>query len=139
MHLPRHVAWYLICFAVGSALGLVPIWIVEVLEKTGDSLAATIVGIGREMEWVIVGSAAYSFVGVESVTMLAEIFLRNREEAGRRKGRAEGLMEGRMEGRTEGRAEERQQIASRFADMSPEERLAEIDRLIEEARKTNGE
>ena len=127
MHLPRHVAWYLICFAVGSVLGLVPIWIVEVLEKTGDSLAATIVGIGREMEWVIVGSAAYSFAGVESVTMLAEIFLRNREEAGRRKGR------------TEGRAEERQQIASRFADMTPEERLAEIDRLIEETRKTNGE
>ena len=131
MHLPRHVAWYLICFAVGSVLGLVPIWIVEVFEKTGDSLAATIVGIGREMEWVIVASAAYSFVGVESVTMLAEIFLRNREEAGRRKGRAEG--------RTEGRAEERQQIASRFADMTPEERLAEIDRLIEETRKTNGE
>ena len=135
MHLPRHVAWYLICFGVGSVLGLVPIWIVEVLEKTSDSVSATIVGIGREMEWVVVASAAYSFAGVESATMLAEIFLKRREEEGRRKGRTEG----RVEGRTEGRVEERQQIASRLAGMTPEERLAEIDRLIEETRETEGE
>ena len=122
MHLPRHVAWYLICFAVASVLGLVPIWITEVLEKTDDSLADTIVAIGRDMNWVVVVGGAYSFTGVESVTMLAEIFLKGREEKGRK------------EGREEGREEERQQIASRLKDMTPDERLAEVDRLIEETR-----
>ena len=119
MHLPRHVAWYLICFAAASVLGFVPIWITEVLENTDDSLAATIVAIGHDMNWVVVVGGAYSFAGVESVTMLAEIFLRGREEKGRK----------------EGREEERQQIASRLKDMTPEERLAEVDRLIEESRR----
>ena len=121
MHLPRHVAWYLICFAVASVLGLVPIWITEVLEKTDDSLADTIVAIGRDMNWVVVVGGAYSFTGVESVTMLAEIFLKGREEKGRK----------------EGREEERQQIASRLKDMTPDERLAEVDRLIEESRSAD--
>ena len=67
-------------------------------------------------------SAAFSFAGVEGFTMLAEIFLKQREEKGRE------------EGRVEGRVEERQQIASRFEDMTPDERLAEIERLIAEAR-----
>ena len=62
--------------------------------------------------------------------MLAEIFLKRREE----KGREEGRVEGREEGRVEGRVEERQQLASRFEDMTPEERLVEIERLIEETR-----
>ena len=121
MHLPKNVAWYLICFLIGVVLGLIPIWIVEVLEYTYDSTSATIVAIGGEMEWVVVLSAAFSFVGVEGVTMLAEIFLRRREE----------------KGREEGREEVRQQLASRFKDMTPDERLAEIDRLIEESRRAN--
>ncbi len=62
--------------------------------------------------------------------MLAEIFLKRREE----KGREEGRVEGREEGRVEGRVEERQQLASRFEDMTPDERLAEIERLIKETR-----
>ena len=114
MHLPRHVAWYLICFGVASVLGFVPVWITEVLENTDDSLASTLVGIGQDMNWVVVVGATYSFVGVEGVTMLAEIFLRAREK--------------------KGREEERQQIASRFENMTQEERLAEIERLIEETR-----
>ena len=121
MHLPKNVPWYMICFLIGVVLGLIPIWIVEVLEYTYDSPSATIVAIGGEMEWVVVLSAAFSFVGVEGVTMLAEIFLRQREE----------------KGREEGREEERQQIVSRFEDMTPDERLAEIDRLIEESRRAN--
>ena len=119
MHLPQHVAWYLICFAIGSVAGLVPVWIIEVLENTDDGLADTIVAIGREMDWIALVSGAYSFAGVEGFTMLAEVFLRRRE----------------AKGRAEGRVEERQQIASRFEDMTPEERLAEIERLIEEARR----
>lgn len=130
MHLPQHVAWYLICFLVGVVLGMIPIWIVEVFENTDDSLSATIVAMGGEMEWVVVLSAAFSFAGVEGFTMLAEIFLKRREE----KGREEGRVEGREEGRVEGRVEERQQLASRFEDMTPEERLVEIERLIEETR-----
>ena len=154
MHLPQHVAWYLVCFFIGAALGLIPIWIVEVLENTNDSPAATIVAIGREMNWAVVLSGAFSFAGVEGFTMLAEIFLKRREakgrEEGRSEGRVEGLREGRSEGRVEGlregrsegrveglregRSEERQQMVSRFDGMTPEERLAEIERLIAEAR-----
>ena len=127
MNLPRHVAAYLICFAIGSVLGLIPVWIVEALENTDDSLSATIVAIGSHMNWIVVVSGAYSFASVEGFAMLAEIFLKGRE--------AKGREEGRSEGRAEGRAEERQQIASRFEDMTPEERLAEIERLIAEARR----
>lgn len=137
MHLPQHVAWYLICFLIGTVLGLIPIWIVEVLENTDDSLSATIVAIGGEMEWAVVLSAAFSFVGVEGFTMLAEMFLKQREAKGREEGRAEGRAEGRVEGRVEGREEARQQLASRFEDMTSDERLAEIDRLIEESRRAN--
>ena len=123
MNLPQHVAAYLICFAIGSVLGLIPVWIVEVLENTDDSLSATIVAIGSHMNWIVVVSGAYSFASVEGFTMLAEVFLKRREAKGR------------SEGRAEGRSEERQQIASRFEGMTPEERLEEIERLIAEARR----
>ena len=139
MHLPQHVAAYLICFVIGSALGLIPVWILEVLENTHDSSSATITAIGQHMEWVVVVSAGYSFVGVEGFSMLAEIFLKYREEKGREKGLEEGIVKGRVEGRAEGvaegRAEARQQFASRFEDMTPDERLAEVERLIEESRR----
>ena len=127
MHLPQHVAAYLICFAIGSALGFIPVWILEVLENTHDSPSATITAIGQHMEWVVVVSAGYSFVGVEGFSMLAEIFLKHREEKGREKGIEEGIVKGRVE--------ERQQIASRFEDMTPDERMEEIERLISEARR----
>ena len=67
--------------------------------------------------------------------MLAEIFLRHREEVGRQKGRAEGFKKGRAEGREIGREEVRRLIASWPESMTDEELLAEIDRLIVEARK----
>ena len=145
MHLPRHVAWYLICFMVGSALGLVPILIVEVFENTNDSVAATIVAIVREMQAVVVVCGGLSYGTVESVTMIAEIFLRNREEKGRVeglkeglvKGRAEGREEGREEGRAEGREERLQQITSRLERMTEEEQVAEVARLIQEARRND--
>ena len=123
MHLPRHVAWYLIFFMVGSALGLVPILIVEVFENTNDSVAATIVATVREMQAVVVVCGGLSFGTVESVTMLAEIFLRNREEKGRK----------------EGRLEERRQMATRLAGMTAEERMAEINRFIEETLNDKGQ
>ena len=127
MHLPRHVAWYLICFMVGSALGLVPILIVEVFENTNDSVAATIVAIVREMQAVVVVCGGLSYGTVESVTMIAEIFLRNREEKGRKEGRVEG-------------SEERlQQVAARFEGMTEEQQVAEVARLIQEARRNRGE
>ena len=122
MHLPRHVAWYLICFMIGATLGLVPILIVEILEKTNDSAAATIVAIMREMQAVVVISGAFSFITVEGITMLAEIFLKNREA----KGRQEGLVEA------------RRLIASRSESMTDDELLAKIDRLIEETRNKKG-
>ena len=147
MHLPRHVAWYLICFMVGSALGLVPILIVEVFENTNDSVAATIVAIVREMQAVVVVCGGLSYGTVESVTMIAEIFLRNREEKGRaegrKEGRAEGIVEGhekgRVEGIEEGRVRERRQMATRLAGMTAEERMAEINRFIEETLNDKGQ
>lgn len=114
MHLPQYVAWYLICFGIGSMLGLIPVRVVEVLENTDDSLSATIVAIGREMNWIAVVSGAYSFAGVEGFTMLAEIFIKRREE--------------------KAREEQRQQIASRFENKTPEEQVEEAKRLIAEAR-----
>ena len=121
MQVVRHVAWYIVCFLIGAALGLIPIWIVEVLENTDDSLAATIVAIGREMNWVVVISAAFSYVAVEGISMIAEIWLRHREEVGREKGREE----------------EREQLVSRFENMTPDERLEEIERLIAESKRAN--
>ena len=128
MNLPQHVAAYLICFAIGSILGLIPIWIVEVLENTNDSLSATIVAIGREMNWVVVVSGAYSFASVEGFTMLAEIFIKRRAEKALERGREEGIEEGIVKGR----GEERRRLVSRLASMTPEERQAELDRLIAE-------
>ena len=63
--------------------------------------------------------------------MLAEIFLRHREEIGRQK----GLVEGREIGYKIGREKARQLIAARLdGTTTTEEMLAEVDRLIVEAR-----
>ena len=59
--------------------------------------------------------------------MLAEIFLKKREEKGVLRGRTEGRVEGRVEGRTEGRVETLDLVASRVG-LTPEQRKA-----IEEA------
>ena len=116
MHLPRYIEWYLICFLILSTLGFIPVWIVEALENTDDSPSATIVAIGRGMNWVVVVSGAYAFASVEGITMIAEIFLKRREERGREKGREE----------------ERLRIVSRLAGKTPDEQAEEIKKLIEE-------
>ena len=58
---------------------------------------------------------------------------------GRAEGRAVGLAEGRTEGRAEGRNEVRRELAvklTELAGMSEDDRMAEINRLIEEAQQT---
>ena len=63
---------------------------------------------------------------------------------GRTEGRAAGLAEGRTEGRAvglaegqaEGRNQERRELAVKLAGMSEDDRMAEINRLIEEAQQT---
>ena len=55
--------------------------------------------------------------------MLAERYLQRR------------YREGRQEGRQEGREEGRQEILERLREVAPPDRLEEVDRLIEEARK----
>ena len=67
--------------------------------------------------------------------MIAEIFLRYREEKGYREGYAEGF----KQGLAEGRLEARRHLAARLEPMTTEQRLAEIDRLIQQARKTGAE
>ena len=62
--------------------------------------------------------------------MLAERYLRRRFQEGRE--------EGREKGRAEGREEARKQLAQRMSELSDEERLKEIDRLIAERRGITG-
>ena len=119
MHLPRHEALFLICFAVVSVLGLVPVLILEGWANNKDSPVSTIVAVIQGMSWVAVVSVAFTFAAVEGVTMLAERYLKARKE----------------EGRQEGRQEERRELARRLASMTPEEREAEFKRLMAENGK----
>ena len=77
---------------------------------------------GRNLEPLAVVAAPVAYGIVELITMLAEIFLRKREEKGRVEGLAEGL-EGLEEGRTEGRSETLDLIESELG-LTPEQRKA---------------
>ena len=59
--------------------------------------------------------------------MLAERYLQRRYREGREEGRQAGRQKGRQEGR--------QEILERLREVAPPDRLEEVDRLIEEARK----
>ena len=78
---------------------------------------------GRNLEPLAVVAAPVAYGIVELITMLAEIFLRKREEKGRVEGLAEGLAEGLEEGRTEGRSETLDLIESELG-LTPEQRKA---------------
>ena len=66
------------------------------------------------MAAAVVVSAATTAIITQGVTMLAERYLRRRYQ--------------------EGREEERKQLAQRMVELSPEERLKEINRLIAETQ-----
>ena len=113
--LPQRVGWYIVTFAILSLGGLVPVYNLEVLVNDQDGWDATLIPIIRHMREVAIVSTAYSFIVVEGTTMLAEIFLKNREEKGRQ----------------EGQEEERKRILKLLDELPPEER-ERAKKLLEE-------
>ena len=71
----------------------------------GGSWVGMVIQTARNLEPLAVVAAPVTYAIVELLTMLAEIFLRMREEKGWVRGRAEGHVEGRVEGLAEGRVE----------------------------------
>ena len=69
------------------------------------------------------------------------MYRRTRENkiAEEREGFREGFKKGFVEGFAEGSEERLQQIASRFEPMTTQQRLAEVARLIEQARRNRRE
>ena len=113
--LPQHVGWYLIVFTALSFGGLLPVLNLEVRVDGTDDWSSSFVEVIRHMREVVIVSAAYSFVVVEGVTMLAEIFLKGREKRGEERGK---------------RMAERE-----LANMNPEE----LERRLKEVRRQNSD
>ena len=94
MQLPRFYAgWYLLIFFVLflPCLGMV-IWY-EAGHITDDGFLDTSFAIGERISPIGVALALVLYMGTEAIRMLAEIFLRQREEMGRIKGRAQVVEE----------------------------------------------
>ena len=116
-------SWYLFLFSGLCLAWLAALAWYEVRYNTGDGAFETALAIGRGMEAAVVVSAALTFTIVEGYAMLAERYLQRR------------YREGHQEGREEGREEGRREILERLREVAPPDRLQEVDRLIEEARK----
>ena len=94
MQLPRFYAgWFVFVFFTlfGPALGVV-IWY-EVDHITKDGFLDTSFAIAERIGPIAVTLALVLYMGTEGLQMLAEIFLRQREEKGRLKGRTEVVEE----------------------------------------------
>ena len=106
--------------------GFVLVLFNEVGERTDDSWVSTLANVGFGLGWVVIVAGAIAYTGMEAFNMLAERYARRQRE------------EGREEGRQEVRQEVREKVFDRLAGLErlpPEERLAEIDRLIAEAQR----
>ena len=127
MRLPKaNEAWYLIVFYTLATGGFVLVLFNEVGERTDDSWVSTLANVGFGLGWVVIVAGAIAYTGMEAFNMLAERYARRQRE------------EGREEGRQEVRQEVREKVFDRLAGLErlpPEERLAEIDRLIAEAQR----
>ncbi len=111
---PSREGLYLLLFFAQSAVGLGLVCWREVVFETEDNLLETILAIGQAMGPLVIVVAAWTVTAVEGTAMLAERYLKRRHEEGRR--------------------EERQELLTRLGNLPPEERSAEIDRLIAENR-----
>ena len=130
MQLPRaNEAWYLIIFGILSVSGATLVLIAELGFRTSDSWVSTLANIGHGLQWVVVVSGVVSYATMEGLNMLYERYARRKRE----EGREEGLAEGREEGREE--VVRHLESVVNSEGLSPEERLAEVDRFIREMQR----
>ena len=115
----KYVAVYVLLFVLSVAVAIVG------AIREGGPWVEMILHTAHNLEPLALVAAPVTYGIVELITMLAEIFLKKREEKGVLRGRTEG----RSEGRTEGRAETLDLVASEVG-LTPEQRKA-----IEEALK----
>ena len=135
MQLPKaNEAWYLIMFGILSGSGATLILTAELAFRTSDGWVSTLANIGHGLEWVVVVSGVVSYAVMEGFNMLYERYARRLD----REAREKGLAEGRKEGREEGREEVVNHLESvvGLENLSPQERLAELDRYIKEMRNS---
>ena len=71
-------------FSAACLIGLFGLTWYEVRHNTTDGVLDTIIAIGQNMEWVVVVSAAFVYIGVEVPVMIAEMYLKKRYQDGRR-------------------------------------------------------
>ena len=98
--LPRETS-YIILFLILSLTGLGVVAWIEVRQAAADNFVDTSRAILNGIESVVVVSAAFTYIIIEGLRMLAERYEKRRYQ----EGRADGLTEGRAEGLTKGRAE----------------------------------
>ena len=95
MQLPRFYAgWFVFVFFVLflPALGVI-IWYETAHVTNADGFLDSSFAIAERSGSIAVTLALVLYMGTEAIQMLAEIFLRNREEKGRLKGRTEVVAE----------------------------------------------
>ena len=102
----------------------------ELAFRTSDGWVSTLANIGHGLEWVVVVSGIVSYAGMESFNMLYERYARRLDREAREKGLAEGRKEGREE------VVNHLESVVGLENLSPQERLAELDRYIKEMRKS---
>ena len=99
--------------------------IVELAFRTSDGWVSTLANIGHGLEWVVVVSGIVSYAGMEGFNMLYERYVRRLDREAREKGLAEGREE----------VVNHLESVVGLENLSPQERLAELDRYIKEMRK----
>ena len=95
--------------------------IAELGFRTSDGWVSTLANIGHGLQWVVVVSGVVSYTTMEGLNMLYERYARRKLQ----------------EGREEGREEVVRHLASvvNSESLSPEERLAEVNRFIKEMQR----
>ena len=127
MQLPKaNEAWYLIMFGILSGSGATLVLIAELAFRTSDGWVSTLANIGHGLEWVVVVSGIVSYAGMEGFNMLYERYVRRLDREAREKGLAEGREE----------VVNHLESVVGLENLSPQERLAELDRYIKEMRKS---
>ena len=127
MQLPKaNEAWYLIMFGILSGSGATLVLIAELAFRTSDGWVSTLANIGHGLEWVVVVSGIVSYAGMEGFNMLYERYVRRLDREAREKGLAEGREE----------VVNHLESVVGLENLSPQERLAELDRYIKEMRES---
>ena len=100
--------------------------IAELAFRTSDGWVSTLANIGHGLEWVVVVSGIVSYAGMEGFNMLYERYVRRLDREAREKGLAEGREE----------VVNHLESVVGLENLSPQERLAELDRYIKEMRES---